>query len=79
MFLSYEFTCTPVECTNMKPVSHIEIVSTDFVTEAEKAALKSLEDAIWGTDGENGAEGTAAYLPLPNAVKTLLTVNNGNG
>ena len=67
--LSYEYTCTPEACTNFKPVAHIEINSTDFTTEAAVAKLKAFEAVIWGS------ENTDARLPLPNEVKTLLTVS----
>lgn len=66
--LSYEYTCTPENCTGYKAVAHIEINSTDFTTEAQKAALTAFEGVIWGT------ENTDARLPKPDEVKTLLTV-----
>lgn len=62
--MSWEFTTTPVAVTGMKPTSIITIDST----KVDAAALKKLEDALYGTADKE------AYLPLPDEVKTLMSV-----
>lgn len=68
---SWEVTTTPVSATingvEYKPTSIITVDSTK-VTEA---GLTALENALFGTDG-SGSTGTAARLPLPAEVYTLL-------
>lgn len=64
---SWDVTTTPVEIEGFKPTACITIDSTKFVTEAQKAALKALEDALYGTAT------TDPYLPMPAEVITLLT------
>lgn len=66
---SWEVTTTPVNIAGYKPVAHIRINSTK--ADAEKLAF--LESVLYGTDGEGNAEGTTASLPLPDAVKYILT------
>ena len=66
--LSWEFTTTPVNCAGHKPVSHLEIDSTEV--SAEK--LAAIEDIIFGTDGTGGTGGTDSRLPLPDEIATLL-------
>lgn len=65
--MSWEFDSTPVDVTGKKPTSIITVDSTKFVTEAEKARLKALEDALYGTDT------TDPYLPMPDQVLSILT------
>lgn len=69
--LSYELTTTPVTVADMKPTSYLEIDSRTV----SPAALKALEDKLYGTDA--GPEGTpaatAATLPLPDEIKTIVT------
>lgn len=67
--LSWEFECTPVVVPGFRPVAHLEIDSTQFKTEAEKALLKALEDKIYGTST------TDSSLPLPEEVIAMLTPN----
>ena len=67
--LSWEITTTPVAFTGYKNVAHIEIDSTKFTTEAQRAALKDLEDQLWGSESNNST------LPSPADVKTYLTVS----
>lgn len=67
---SWEVTTSPVTMKNyngkeMKPTSCITIDSTKCTTAEAKAALKSLEDALYGTDS------TPPYLPLPDQVATF--------
>lgn len=63
---SFEFTTTPVAFSGFKPTSYIEIDSTDFATEAEKAKLTALENILYGTEQNN------ARLPLPDEVASTL-------
>ena len=65
---SWEVNCTPVPVTGHKPTCTIEIDSTDFKTESEKAKLKKLEDALFGKDAEGQEEGSVARLPLPDEI-----------
>jgi len=75
---SWEFTTTPIALSTkvdgkeLKPTSILTIDSTNFTETAAKAKLTALEDALFGTDGEGGATGTDPYLPLPDAVITML-------
>lgn len=71
---SWEITTTPVPMTGYKNTASLIIDSTKFTTEAAKAKLKEFEDILYGTDGEQGSEGTKARLPLPDEVIQLLTV-----
>lgn len=64
---SWSATSTPVNVNGMKPTSTLEIDSTKFVTEAEKAKLQALEDALYGTESKE------AYLPTPDQVVALLS------
>lgn len=68
---SWELTTTPVNVTGFKPTATIVIDST----KADPTQLAALEDILYGKDA--GAEGTpaatAARLPLPDEIKTLLT------
>jgi hypothetical protein len=56
--MSWEFNTTPVEMEGFEPTSHIEIDSTTV----SEAALKAIEDALYGTEAEE------AYLPTPNQI-----------
>lgn len=66
---SWEVTTTPVNITGYKPVAHVRINST----KADSEHLAVLESVLYGTDAEGNTEGTTASLPLPDAVKTILT------
>lgn len=66
---SWEVTTTPVNITGYKPVAHIRINSTKV--DPEKLAV--LESVLYGANAEGSAEGRTASLPLPDAVKTILT------
>ena len=82
---SWEFDSIPVNVTGHKATSIIVVDSTKFTTTAEKAALKALEDALYGVDAveadaQNGISAVTAadpYLPDPDTVKSLLTPSNG--
>ena len=66
---SWEVTTTPVNITGYKPVAHVRINST----KADPEKLAVLESVLYGSNGEGNAEGRTASLPLPDAVKTILT------
>lgn len=66
---SWEVTTTPVNITGYKPVAHIRINST----KADPEKLAVLESVLYGANAEGSAEGRTASLPLPDAVKTILT------
>lgn len=80
---SWEITTTPVAVSGFKPTAHLVIDSRDFSTEAAQAKLKAFEDVLYGrnaveaTTGVEAVEATIARLPLPDEVKTLLTVTSG--
>lgn len=59
---SWEVTTTPVNVTGHKPTACITIDSTKC--DAEK--LKTLEDALYGTESEE------AHLPLPDEVASIM-------
>lgn len=63
---SWEVTTTPVSVDGFKPTALITIDST----RADATKLAALEDILYGTD-EPGAE---PRLPLPDEVKTLMSV-----
>lgn len=62
--LSWDFSTTPVEVTGMKSTAYIVIDSTL----ADPAALKALEDMLYG-DGEDNATAT---LPTPDELIELM-------
>lgn len=66
---SWEISTVPapinIQGTNFKPTAYMEIDST----KANATKLQLLKDALYGT------ENTAAYLPLPEAVISMMTVN----
>lgn len=63
---SWDVTTTPVVVDGFKPTACITIDST----KADATKLAALEKILYGDDT---TPGTAARLPLPNEVKTLLT------
>lgn len=65
---SWEVNTTPVAVTGHKPTASIVIDST----KADSAKLAALEDILYGTDGSSGGTGTAARLPLPDEIATLM-------
>lgn len=66
--LSFEFACNPVKTTfSDKPMAHIVIDST----KVDETKLKAFEDILYGATSTE----TAARLPLPDEVKTLLTAS----
>lgn len=74
--MSWDFETTPVNVGTLdgveyKPTSHIVLDSRDFTTEGDRAILKTIEDALYGTNS------TDPYLPTPAQVYTLLTASAG--
>lgn len=67
---SWEITCTPVPVEGFKPTCTIEIDSTKLDTDG-LTDLATLEDALYGTNGEGGSTGTVARLPLPDEINYL--------
>lgn len=69
--LSWEFTSTPVNVTNMKPSAVLEIDSRT----ADPTKLKALEDILYGKDAvdEPTTAAVAARLPLPDEIKELMS------
>lgn len=65
---SWEITTTPVAITGHNPSAYLCIDSRDFTTEAALAKLNAFLAVLYGSGS------TEARLPLPDEVKTLLTV-----
>lgn len=65
---SWEVSTTPVSVTGFKPTSQITIDST----KVDKAKLTSLEDILYGKDGD-GETATEPRLPLPDEVAALFS------
>lgn len=66
---SWEMTTTPVSVEGFEPTATLIIDST----KVDETKLKTLEAILYGTDGEGGAEGTVARLPLPDEVAQKLS------
>lgn len=64
---SWELSTTPIEVTGFKPTATLTITST----KVDAAKLKTLEDKLYGTDGEGGSEGTVPELPTPDEVAAI--------
>lgn len=71
---SWEITTTPVAVAGHKPTACLTIDSRDFTSEAAKSKLEAFLDILYGTDG-TGSNEKDPRLPLPDEVKTLLTVS----
>lgn len=67
MTLSWELSTTPVVVTGFKPTSHLVIDST----KVKPAALKAIEDALYGTESES------AKILMPDEVAALINNNAG--
>lgn len=67
MTLSWELSTTPVVVTGFKPTSHLVIDST----KVKPAALKAIEDALYGTESES------AKILMPDEVAALIKNNAG--
>lgn len=70
---SWEVTTTPVNVTGSKPTASIVIDST----KADPDKLAALEEILYGKDGTGEQQTGAAdpRLPLPDEIKTLMTVS----
>ena len=64
--MSWELSTTPVNVTGGKPTASITIDST----KADPTKLAALEDILYGKDGEPES---AARLPLPDEIKSLMS------
>lgn len=67
---SFEVKTTPVNVTNHKPTAVVVIDSTKLT----EGKLTAIENVLYGTNppqGETGT-GTAARLPLPDEIKTII-------
>lgn len=69
MNLSWEIDTVPVAVSGHKATAYVEIDLTELNTDQ----VKAVEGALFGTDGEGGATGTDAYLPLPDDLADLIT------
>lgn len=69
---SWEVTTTPVNVTGKKPTASIVIDST----KADPTKLAALEVILYGKDPttQDGNDGAEPRLPLPDEIKTLMTV-----
>lgn len=75
---SWEITTTPITVKDHKPTASLVIDSRDFTTEAAKKKLEDFMDIIYGrnaTTGTGDLTELTPRLPLPDEVKTLLTVS----
>lgn len=73
MSFDIETTSIPIG-GDYKPTSYLEIDSTKFTTDAQKAALAAFEQILYGKAATGGAEAIAPKMPLPADVITDLTV-----
>ncbi len=73
---SWEFTTVPVPVSGHKATSLLIIDSTKFPPQQngeKNVKLKAIEDVLYGTDGEGTSGGTAARLPLPDEVLSIIS------
>ena len=70
---SWEISTTPVEvkAAGMKPTATLVIDST----KVDSAKLTTIKNALYGTDGEQGQEGTAPRLLTPDDIIDILNSN----
>ena len=70
---SWEVTTTPVNVTGAKPTASVVIDST----KADPTKLAALEVILYGKDPttQDGHDGVAPRLPLPDELKTLMTAS----
>lgn len=70
---SWEVTTTPVNVTGAKPTASVVIDST----KADPTKLAALEVILYGKDptAQDGNDGVAPRLPLPDELKTLMTAS----
>lgn len=65
--MSWEFTTVPVPVTGFKPTAHLEIDSTKFTTQTQRAALAAFEDILYGKDAVTASD--AVYAATSDATK----------
>lgn len=70
---SWEISTTPVAVSGHNPTASLEIDSRDFATPEAQAVLDNFLTILYGTGSTEGR------LPLPDEVKTLLTVGGSTG
>lgn len=70
---SWEVTTTPVNVTGAKPTASVVIDST----KVDPTKLAALEAILYGKDPttQDGNDGVAPRLPLPDELKTLMTAS----
>ena len=74
--LSFDFSCNPVPVTGKKPTSSLVLDSTKVAA----GKMTILEDALYGKNAVtanaeqniSAAEATIPYMPLPDAILTLI-------
>lgn len=69
---SWSITTVPVEVTGHNKTSHLEIDTTKFTESGKQAKLKTVIDALYGTDGEGSGQGTDPTLKMPDEILALL-------
>lgn len=69
---SWDLNTTPIAVEGYKPTAHVELDSTKF-SGALAAKLTSIENSLYGTDGEGQATGTASTLLTPDQIKGIIT------
>lgn len=75
---SWEFDTIPVNVTGHKPTAHMEIDSTKFVTDDQKAALLAFEEILYGRDAADAADATykVTHDAAPVTGKTYYTLSD---
>ena len=74
---SWDVDTLPEAITGYKPTALITIDSLKLDADG-KAALTTLENMLYGTDGQNNATGTEPTLPSPDKVLELFGVIDGD-
>ena len=72
--MSWEFDSNGINVTGHKQTYVLTIDSTAFNTEALKAKLQLIEDALYGVaaDTENGVAEAKPYLPTPDEIAEIM-------
>lgn len=68
---SWEFTTTPVDVEGFKKTATVVIDSTKVAP----AALKAIEEALYGVEAGEGTEAVEPKLLMPEEIKKLITDN----
>lgn len=72
---SYELSSTPVNVTDYKPTSVLEIESWKFSEEK----MEAFKQILYGTPAGDGVAAVDAVLPLPDAVIAHFRTTSGSG